>query len=205
MQPMPKRAAFVAFLLLTCCPPLPVRADWNMARPLKDLLNRRAAQKEKKAQEAAHSSRPARFKDNGDGTLTDNRTGLIWLKNANCTSFFAGDSSGGKNSRSWHEARVAASRLANGFCGLQDGSHEGEWRLPSRDELLEISKSAGSKEAWTTEEAFTGLQAFYYWSATQGDLYQDYSFYVSISYGMDSHAFQLNSFHVLPVRARKKD
>src|SRR3990172_5700801 len=25
-----------------------------------------------------------RFMDNGDGTVTDNLTGLIWLKNANC-------------------------------------------------------------------------------------------------------------------------
>ncbi len=25
-----------------------------------------------------------RFTDNGDGTVTDNQTGLIWLKNANC-------------------------------------------------------------------------------------------------------------------------
>jgi hypothetical protein len=25
-----------------------------------------------------------RFTDNGDGTITDNLTGLIWLKNANC-------------------------------------------------------------------------------------------------------------------------
>ena len=25
-----------------------------------------------------------RFTDNGDGTVTDNLTGLIWLKNANC-------------------------------------------------------------------------------------------------------------------------
>ena len=25
-----------------------------------------------------------RFTDNGNGTVTDNLTGLIWLKNANC-------------------------------------------------------------------------------------------------------------------------
>ena len=27
-----------------------------------------------------------RFTDNGDGTVTDNLTGLIWLKNANCAN-----------------------------------------------------------------------------------------------------------------------
>ena len=199
MRAMPKPAALAAFLLLTFFLPLSALADWNMAKPLKDLLARRSKQ------EAPEPARPARFKDNGDGTLTDSRTGLIWLKNANCTTFFERDQSGGKNSRSWHEARVAASRLADGFCGLSDKSSAGDWRLPTRDELLEISKDVSSKEPWTAGDAFTGLQSFYYWSATLGDLYQDYAFYVSITYGMDSHAFQLNSFHVLPVRTRKKN
>lgn len=201
MRSMSKPAALAASVLLIFCLPLSAFSDWNMARPLKELLAKRSEQKENES--AAASSRPARFKDNGDGTLTDSRTGLIWLKNANCGSFFEGDQGGGRNSRSWHEARVAASRLADGFCGLKDGSKAGEWRLPTRDELLDISKNAGSKEVWTTGDAFTGLQSFYYWSATQGDLYQDYAFYVGITYGMDSHAFQLNSFHVLPLRAQK--
>ncbi len=207
MRFMPRPAALAAFSLLCSLLPLSAAADWNMAKPLQELLARRAAQaKEKeKEREAAKPPRPARFQDNGDGTLTDRRTGLIWLKDANCASFFAGDQSGGKNSRAWHEARVAASRLADGFCSLKDGSKAGDWRLPTRDELLEIARNAESKEPWPAEEAFTGLQAFYYWSATQGDLYQDYAFYVSITYGMDSHAFQLNSFHVLPVRRQKKN
>ena len=28
-----------------------------------------------------------RFSDNGNGTVTDNLTGLIWLKNANCDGY----------------------------------------------------------------------------------------------------------------------
>lgn len=202
MRSMPRTAALSAVFLFFFLQPLTVSASWNMARPLKELLAKRTEQKEQEP--AAAPPRPARFKDNSDGTLTDSRTGLIWLKNANCAAFFEGDQSGGRNSRSWHEARVAASRLADGFCGLKDGSQAGDWRLPTRDELLGISNDADSKEAWTAEEAFTGLQSFYYWSATQGDLYQDYAFYVGITYGMDSHAFQLNSFHVLPVREQKK-
>ncbi len=209
MRSMPKSTVIAALALLFLCLPMPALADWNMAKPLKDLLARRAAQAEQKKNEgkqpqATAAPRPARFHDNGDGTLTDRRTGLIWLKTANCASFFEGDQSGGRNSRSWHEARVAVSRLADGFCDLKDGSKAGDWRLPTRDELLDISKDPGGKEAWTAGDAFTGLQSFYYWSATLGDLYQDYAFYVSITYGMDSHAFQLNSFHVLPLRERKK-
>jgi len=202
------RTAAAAVLLLFFFHARMAAADWNMAKPLKDLFAKRAAaqaaQKEKE-QEAAAPARPARFKDNGDGTLTDRRTGLIWLKNANCGSFFEGDTGGGKNSRSWHEARVAVSRLADGFCGLKDGSKAGEWRLPARGELLEIAKNSnGGSGKWEAGEALDDLQSFYYWSSSVGDLYPDYAFYVSIGLGIDSYAFQLNSFHVLPVRRPKQ-
>ena len=58
-----------------------------------------------------------RFTINTDGTVTDNLTGLIWLRNANCTLFFNGDAKG-QNNRFWNEALVAASSLSNGYCGL---------------------------------------------------------------------------------------
>jgi hypothetical protein len=178
-----------------------------MAKPLKDLFSRRSAQtndqKEKKEHEAA-PPRPSRFKDNGDGTLTDSHTGLIWLKNANCSTFFEGDQSGGRNSRSWHEARVAVSRLGDGFCGLKDGSKAADWRLPTREELLGIAKDSSGGHKWEAGEVLLDIQSFYYWSSSVGDLYPDYAFYVSIGLGIDSYAFQLNSFHVLPVRRPKQ-
>ncbi|WP_420209428.1 DUF1566 domain-containing protein [Candidatus Electronema sp. JC] len=197
------RTAALAAVFLFFFQPLPSSASWNMAKPLKDLLARRSEQK--KQEETAATARPARFKDNGDGTLTDRRTGLLWLKNANCAAFFEEDQSGGKNSRSWHEARVAASRLGDGFCGLKDGSQAGDWRLPTREELLEISNDVSGGQKWEAGEVLLDIQPFYYWSSSVGDLYPDYAFYVGITYGMDSHAFQLNSFHVLPVRDQKKD
>jgi hypothetical protein len=61
-----------------------------------------------------------RFRDNEDGTVTDNLTGLIWLKNANCFG-----------SRTWNEAITDCNVLANGQCGLTDGSGGGDWRLPN--------------------------------------------------------------------------
>jgi len=201
MKSMPQTYALASFFLLIFFWAPAAFSAWNMANPIKDLLTKgadQAAQKDTSVQPSP------RFKDNGDGSLTDRRTRLIWLKNASCVTFFEGDQSGGKNSRSWHEARVAASRLADGFCGLKDGSQAGDWRLPTREELIEISNDSKNKETWTAGDAFVGLQSFYYWSSTLGDLYQDYAFYVSITSGMDSHAFQLNSFHVLPVREQKR-
>jgi len=65
-----------------------------------------------------------RFTDNGNGTITDNLTGLIWLKNANCFG-----------TQTWAQALTDANRLANGACGLTDGSVAGDWRLPNVREL----------------------------------------------------------------------
>ena len=76
-----------------------------------------------------------RFTDNADGTVSDNLTGLIWLKNASCTSFFSGDIAG-QNNREWSLAITAANLLSNGYCGLLDGSVAGDWRLPNVHELV---------------------------------------------------------------------
>ena len=61
-----------------------------------------------------------RFTDNGDGTVTDNLTGLIWLKNANCFG-----------QRTWANALSDCNNLASGSCGLTDGSSAGDWSLPN--------------------------------------------------------------------------
>ncbi|MCW5200978.1 DUF1566 domain-containing protein [Desulfobulbus sp. F4] len=200
------RTPAVLFLLLLFWA-TPAFSSWT--DPLKDLIARKAgkalAHKKDDAQ-AAVKQQSARFTDNGDGTLTDRKTGLIWLKNASCGTFFEGDGNGGKNIRSWQEAGVAASKLKDGFCGLKDGSKAGDWRLPDREALITLANAndTASTEKWQTGQAFTDLQSFYYWSSTKGDLYEDYAFYVSITQGLDSYAFQLNTFHVLPVRGKMK-
>jgi hypothetical protein len=53
-----------------------------------------------------------RFTDNNDGTLTDNLTGLVWLRNANCN----GDIS-------WDGALTWAKTLSHGACGLAPAEH----------------------------------------------------------------------------------
>ena len=68
-----------------------------------------------------------RMIDNGDGTISDTVTGLTWLKNANCIQ------------ASWSGAITAVNNLANGQCGLSDGSTAGQWRMPNRFEMLSLA------------------------------------------------------------------
>ena len=65
-----------------------------------------------------------RFTDNGNGTITDNLTGLIWLKDANCFE-----------ENYYVNAELYINLLESGECDLLDGSKPGDWRLPN---LLEM-------------------------------------------------------------------
>jgi hypothetical protein len=55
-----------------------------------------------------------RFKDNGNGTVTDKLTKLIWLKNANAFGL-----------QTWEQALADANALASGSSGLTDRSKAG--------------------------------------------------------------------------------
>ena len=140
-----------------------------------------------------------RYIDNGDGTVTDTRTGLIWLKNAN-----------GFKQQNWKTAKQSATKLAHGQCGLSDGSKAGDWRLPTKDELLAmvekkyknpaLSNAAGTNK-WKEGDAFSGVQAYNYWSSTTYASYTAYAWYVSLCYGYVSAVVKLATYDIWPVRS----
>jgi uncharacterized coiled-coil protein SlyX len=112
-------------------------------------------------------SRLYRYTDNNDGTVTDNRTGLIWLKNANCFE-----------RQWWNTAKNKVAKLASGQCGLRDNSRAGEWRLPTKEEWeammdyryrkLALSNAIGTGQ-WKEGDAFLGVQFSKYWSSSLRD------------------------------------
>ncbi len=84
-----------------------------------------------------------RFTDNTDGSVADNLTGLVWLKDANCF-----------NTRLWTEAVNDSVTLQDGVCGLSDGSAAGVWRLPNLAELeKKLEKLATENAALKKENA----------------------------------------------------
>lgn len=148
-----------------------------------------------------------RFTDNSNGTVTDNLTGLIWLKNANCTTFFSGDGTG--NARSWANALTAANSLANGYCGLTDGSTAGAWRLPNVRELQSllhygfygpaVPNTAGTGQ-WTEGNPFTGDLSDFYWSSTTDAYDSSDARYVYLPDGNVYDVVKTNAYYVWPVR-----
>jgi len=96
-----------------------------------------------------------RFTDNGDGTVTDNLTGLIWLKNANCFE-----------QRIWTDAISDAAGLNSGECGLTDGSSAGDWRLPHVRELQSLIDYGRFNRALPSGHPFSNVQPDFYWSST---------------------------------------
>lgn len=65
-----------------------------------------------------------------NGAVTDNLTGLVWLRNANCFG-----------ARTWSDAVGDANGLAgdgSSGCGLDDGSQPGDWRLPNVKEIQSL-------------------------------------------------------------------
>jgi hypothetical protein len=100
-----------------------------------------------------------RFTDNSDGTITDNLTGLVWLKNASC--YEEGE---------WIEALTDSNALNSGECGLTDGSAEGDWRLPNRNELNSLVDVSNRNPALSYPHPFTGVLSTFYWTSTSANM-----------------------------------
>ena len=130
-----------------------------------------------------------RFTDNGDGTVTDNLTALIWLKNANCY--------GPPN---WATALSNANTLANGSCGLSDGSTAGQWRLPNVNELHSLIDLTQSNPALPAGHPFTGVRSSFYWTSTPVADSTSYAWFVFLYNGVVGDDDETMTYYVWPVR-----
>jgi hypothetical protein len=91
-----------------------------------------------------------RFTDNGDETMTDNLTGLMWTKNANLP-----------NSKvAWAQALDYCNNLT--LAGFTD------WRLPNANELESlVNANEPILYVWLDNQGFTNVNGGYgYWSST---------------------------------------
>jgi hypothetical protein len=130
-----------------------------------------------------------RFTDNGNGTVRDNLTGLIWLTNANCFGV-----------RNWTSALSDANTLADGSCGLTDGSVAGDWRLPNVRELHSLIDYDHVLPALSPDHPFSGVQEWIYWSSTSYAYYRHYAWSLYVNLGAVQMLGKTDSYHVWPVR-----
>jgi hypothetical protein len=103
-----------------------------------------------------------RWCDNGDGTVTDMTTGLVWLQDSSWGDLYAFwvNTVGGTNAHD-RAAQISDATAAS----LSDGSVEGDWRLPTKSELYGLANGT-EPVRYVTPRAFTGVQSDYYWSST---------------------------------------
>jgi hypothetical protein len=102
-----------------------------------------------------------RFKDNGDGTLTDTQSKLTWMRCSLGQVWSGSTCTGTPATYSWQSAQDAANKL----------DHEGgyanhlDWRVPHIPELATIAERQCSNPRINLT-LFPATPAVYFWTAT---------------------------------------
>jgi hypothetical protein len=149
------------------------------------------------------------FFDNGNGTVTDTVTGLVWLKNTQCTDTAGGWQNLGSK-LNWSFAMLWSNKLATGICGLSDGSQAGQWRLPNINELRSLIDPARPAPVLLESPpfAFSSLSASAsYWSSTFGGTVEGVQtgWGVTAAEGYVYKSSISTALHVWPVRGGQSD
>ena len=132
---------------------------------------------------------PPRFTDNVNNTVTDNLTGLIWLKNPDCLG-----------SGSWTTALSIANTLSDGPCGLSDLSSPGDWRLPNIRELLSLLDYGQHVPALPPGHPFSIVQGVNNWSSSTMHTNGSFAWAVGIGDGHVVNFLKTNEGYIWPVR-----
>ena len=106
-----------------------------------------------------------RFTDNRNGTVTDNLSGLSWLKDASCIDL---QPAAGKD---WFGATATVQTLQSGLCQLSDGSLAGDWRLPNVNELESLVDLSRNYPPLPDGHPFINVAQGWYWSSTVQAVY----------------------------------
>ena len=129
------------------------------------------------------------FTDNADGTVTDQATGLIWMRCAQGQAWSNSTCSGTPTSYSWSQA----SALSVTFAGSS------AWRLPSIGDLQTIVDSTTSNPT-INAAAFPNAPSSTFWSSTADSNNANNAMYVSFIYGNSSSLNKAWTFYARLVR-----
>jgi len=121
------------------------------------------------------------FRDNGDGTVTDITTGLMWEQTETRTM-------------TWEKALAYSEDLD--LAGFRD------WRLPTIRELSRLVDDSRREPSIDTAY-FPGCRPSIYWSSTTHDLYQGFAWYVRFDDGLMQAGHKGRRYYVRAVRGGK--
>ncbi len=132
-----------------------------------------------------------RFTDNGDGTATDNSTGLVWMQNA-----------GSIGASPWADAVQSCNTLTHGSYDIMDGSYAGDWRLPNIRELLSLVDFGHYYYALPDGHPFINLINNYWSSTSYAGNPNNNALYLNLTTGLMSSAPKISAttVYVLCVR-----
>ena len=133
-------------------------------------------------EDSDYTINPPSYTDNGDGTVTDNVTGLIWQKEDDDIT------------RTWDDAVSYSNDLT-----LADYT---DWRLPSKKELLSIV-NYGTYYPSIDTTYFPGTNMSRYWSSTTNANNSSYAWYVSFGNGYVNNYVKSNNYYVKCVRGQE--
>jgi hypothetical protein len=141
-----------------------------------------------------------RFTDRGDGTVSDNLTGLLWLKNANLmvsrNPTFDADGTINDGKVTWQHALDYVTKLNN-----ESYLTHTDWRLPNKIELRSLADYSRSNMALPDTNPFTNVNSSFYWSSTSSSVGAFRAWSVYFYYGAVSTEAKSDYGYVWPVRS----
>ncbi|MBV5309358.1 DUF1566 domain-containing protein [Chromatium okenii] len=162
-----------------------------------------------------------RYWDNNDGTVTDVKTGLQWMRFSLGQEWKSGTCVGDAKKHNWKEAKKAAKIFNKNGLFNKNGGYAGyrDWRLPTIDELKSLVYcSSGKPKTWNdTGEpcegddakptidsgAFPNTPSSWFWSISPYANSSDYACDVSFVNGYAGSNYRGSALLVRLVRGGK--
>ena len=136
---------------------------------------------------------PASYTDNGDGTITDKVTGLVWEKSPSPT---VAQCIGSGTATATFPAVTCGQGQALAYCAGKGGG----WRLPSRVELVSLVDFTIASPGPTINAALPGTPGDRFWTSAPFAASAGFAWYVDFKDGATSFDFDTAHYRVRCVR-----
>ncbi len=139
---------------------------------------------------------PERFQDNGDGTVTDMESKLMWMRCSGGQQWHGNRCVGAAGAYGWNAARQHAETTSR-----DGGAFFADWRLPSLRELASIT-DRGCENPRTNLSVFPDTPSAPFWSSTPRPGESEGERVLALSFGAEGVllARKEDRFHLRLVR-----